>query len=98
MFSAAQYYKDNKESLREYNTTWYRFKLYGITKEKYKEMYQKQNGKCLICFRTKDVLCVDHNHSTGKIRGLLCKPCNSLLGHLEADITKIERIQLYLSK
>lgn len=53
---------------------------YGITKDQYDEMYNEQNGKCAICGDEKDVLCVDHDHKTGVIRGLLCPMCNRGLG------------------
>lgn len=60
--------------------------------EDYTEMFIKQEGKCLSC--SKDILLngtdknqtahVDHNHSTGKVRGLLCVECNWLGGRIEA--------------
>jgi recombination endonuclease VII len=55
-------------------------KFYGITLEDYDRMYAAQEGKCEIC----DIFCqtleVDHNHKTGKTRGLLCGNCNRGLG------------------
>ena len=64
---------------------------YGITREQYQQMYENQKGKCFICSREYDVLCVDHNHKTGKVRSLLCKRCNYVLGTYE------ERIDLFQS-
>lgn len=60
---------------------------YGITIEKYEELLQKQNGHCAFCNKTPDqerygVLSVDHDHVTGKIRGLLCMTHNRALGVL----------------
>jgi len=58
---------------------------YGITPEKYDEMLAAQNGGCAICgektpgLRTKN-FAVDHCHTTGKVRGLLCTKCNRGLG------------------
>jgi len=63
----------------------YLLKLYGITEIEYNELFLKQNGKCAIC---KDEqhgrfkLSVDHNHKTGKVRGLLCGQCNYAIGLL----------------
>ncbi len=57
---------------------------YGLTESDFINMWNKQNGKCAICksaFDVKKVSChVDHNHSTEKIRGLLCRECNVMLG------------------
>ena len=60
-------------------------RMYGISLEDYDKMSEEQNHKCQICGKTEmnyrnKVLCVDHNHSTGKVRGLLCGLCNSGLG------------------
>lgn len=56
-------------------------KKYGLTLEQYHEILKKQDGKCAICkcLPNGNHLAVDHNHETGKIRGLLCMKCNSVL-------------------
>ncbi len=60
-------------------------RMFNITLEEYNAMLDKQNNVCAICgceetyYRNK-VLCVDHCHNTGKIRGLLCNNCNRALG------------------
>lgn len=56
-----------------------------LSEEEYNEKLNFQDGKCAICGKTEmnyinKVLCVDHNHETGKIRDLLCGLCNSGLG------------------
>ena len=48
---------------------------YDMTIEEYNAMVAEQGGKCKIC-NTETKLVVDHNHATGKVRGLLCKQCN----------------------
>jgi Recombination endonuclease VII len=54
---------------------------YGITLEDYDALLAKQNGVCAICKKKSDrTLCVDHCHSTGVVRGLLCLKCNTGLG------------------
>lgn len=74
---------------------WYKFK-YGITLEDVMAMYKSQFGKCANtgCSRetklftktkTAENACVDHDHKTGKVRALLCRPCNVILGTLEAQ-------------
>jgi hypothetical protein len=52
---------------------------YGITLDDYNKMYEEQNGCCAICGKSES-LAVDHDHSTGKIRALLCHKCNKGLG------------------
>ena len=63
---------------------------YGITYNDYKDMYAEQNGECAICKShytlegyKSEKLHVDHCHSTGKVRGLLCHKCNTALGLLK---------------
>ena len=57
---------------------------YGLTHEQYETMVHEQQRCCLICGKepTK-LLVVDHNHTTGQIRGLLCTRCNTLVGYIE---------------
>lgn len=62
-------------------------RIYGITLEEYNNFFKRQKGCCAICGKhqsvLKSALCVDHNHKTGKIRGLICRTCNFGLGYLE---------------
>lgn len=59
---------------------------YGITQEHYSSLLISQDGKCAICGSDKPGgpckrnFMVDHNHSTGKVRGLLCGKCNFIIG------------------
>jgi hypothetical protein len=60
-------------------------------------MLKLQSGKCKLCFidiKTKSY--VDHNHKTGKIRGLLCNGCNAGIGMLKEDINVLNRAIEYL--
>lgn len=70
---------------------------YGITEEDYAQMFQHQHGLCAICQKssTKN-LDVDHDHETGKVRGLLCNNCNRGLGHLQDSILHLESAIKYL--
>lgn len=68
---------------------------YGMTLEEYRKMYEKQNGKCLICEK-EGKLDVDHNHSTGEIRGLLCNACNRGIGFLKDSPINLLRGYNYL--
>jgi hypothetical protein len=74
--------------------------LYNITQEQYNELFYKQNGNCAICGKNqselKKVLSVDHNHITGKVRGLLCSKCNFGIGNLNDDINMLTQAIIYL--
>lgn len=73
---------------------------YGITAEEYERIYQFQGGCCFICRRAKGVrrrLAVDHRHSDGLVRGLLCTNCNrNVVGKLREDLAALDRAIDYL--
>lgn len=62
-------------------------KNYGLTPEDYEMLLVNQEERCAICGETplRGVLYVDHDHETGKVRGLLCGACNSGLGQFRDD-------------
>lgn len=74
---------------------------YGISLEIYKELLESQNGKCAICGTNSTgkrfAFHVDHDHKTGKVRGLLCSNCNSGIGNLRDDISLLEKAIEYLA-
>lgn len=60
---------------------------YGITLNDYKKLFKQQKGKCLVCGKKSNkTLHVDHNHKTGKVRGLLCFRCNYGIGYFHENI------------
>lgn len=71
-----------------------------INLKDYENMFNEQEGKCAICKRHqsefKKRLVVDHNHKTGKIRGLLCSPCNRMLGQVGDSFTILRNAIEYL--
>jgi hypothetical protein len=72
---------------------------YGITADNFKQMFETQQGKCAICNeepKTKRGLHVDHDHETGKVRGLLCHGCNVALGSFKEDVTLLNKAIEYL--
>ena len=76
-----------------------RVKKYGITLEDYAEMLSKQGNKCGICEREFiRPAHIDHNHSTGKVRGLLCYSCNVSIGHFQEDLSTLKKAVAYLEQ
>jgi Recombination endonuclease VII len=80
----------------------YRLKSrYGLTKEQYEELFEKQQGCCALCGKHQSVLktrlAVDHCHQTSEIRSLLCSYCNlRVIGRLRKDT--VQRIYDYLNR
>ena len=73
-------------------------KRYGITPEYYAELDVSQDGKCKVCGLVPNKkLSVDHCHTTNKVRGLLCQPCNMAIGLLKDDVQIIQSLLDYLS-
>lgn len=73
-------------------------KKIGCTTELYDRLYIEQEGKCKICNIEKDKLCVDHCHTTGKIRGLLCDNCNHGLGKFKDNTDFLNKAINYLNE
>lgn len=75
---------------------------YGLSLISYNRLLADQHHKCAICgtvpFDDKHHLCVDHNHSTGVVRGLLCASCNSLIGYVHENPTRLTNAAIYLRK
>jgi hypothetical protein len=72
-----------------------RRKRYGITAADFEQLLAKQNDECAIC-GDRTVECVDHCHVTGAVRGLLCRLCNTGLGHFRDDPERLMAAAAYL--
>lgn len=73
------------------------FRRYGITRAQRDEIMRRQNHCCAMCGKQTDRLVVDHDHGTGRVRGLLCLTCNFELGTIE-DSVFMEAAHHYLSR
>ncbi len=76
-------------------------RTFGITPEDWQHMYEAQGGVCALCRVPGRVgkhgkLQVDHCHETGRIRGLLCGPCNVALGIFGDTVSALERVLRYM--
>ncbi len=91
---AKQYREDNPRAMRSY---YFKYK-YGITMNDYDFMYADQKGCCSICGKHKDSLIVDHDHVTGKVRGLLCYQCNTGIGQFQDDVDILTKAIKYIKE
>jgi hypothetical protein len=90
---SALWYAKNREAVRATAKGRHYERQFGITQAQYDEMLIQQEGVCAICRRPqsgRNRLAVDHDHNTGKVRGLLCSMCNAALGWYEKRPRKIE--------
>lgn len=74
---------------------------YGMVEKEYDNLVEKQGGVCAICkgiCSMRGKLSVDHSHSTGKVRGLLCAACNAGLGHFKDSALFLRAAADYLEK
>jgi hypothetical protein len=82
-------------------------RIRGITLEHYYQMIGGQDNRCSICNERETRLnrmgnvarlCIDHNHSTNKVRALLCHNCNQVIGHCKESIEILQKAIEYLKK
>jgi hypothetical protein len=81
---------------------------YGLTKEGFEKLFLEQGGCCAICgtklsdefgrHHKHNKLVIDHCHSTGRVRGLLCTMCNKGIGLLKDDPSIVDRALNYLNQ
>jgi hypothetical protein len=80
-----------------YGSNYSRKFKYSLTPLEFKEMALAQNNCCLICGLNKK-LCVDHDHITKRVRGLLCRQCNCSIGLMNESIEALEKMIGYLKR
>jgi hypothetical protein len=98
-------YRDNNKDKRKNVMLKLKFNL---TLDEYNFMLDAQSGVCKICGMSETtkknnsdevrMLCVDHDHNTGQVRGLLCNRCNRALGHYEASKPRAQEFEKYLEE
>lgn len=96
--NSREWHERNKESQKGKGWEYHLKRSYGLTSKDYFDMLESQGGGCKLCGRLpngKNKMPVDHNHKTGKVRGILCTPCNRALGILEDNIDGVLK---YLEK
>lgn len=97
-------YKHGRSQTKEYDLELHMKRAYGLGFKEYEEMLFNQNGVCAICSgeppknQHKKRLNIDHCHSTGKIRGLLCDACNRAIGLLKDSPDLLNKAISYLAR
>ncbi len=94
-------YKHGKSKDKEFQRIKAVIRKFNITEVEYYSLLKQQNNCCAICQQSvntfKKFLSVDHNHITGKVRGLLCGACNIGLGMFKDSPEKLEKAKAYLN-
>lgn len=90
--NSKNHYLKNKEIIKAKDLK----RKYGLSKEEYYLLKEKQDNMCAICKISNRRLAVDHCHITGKIRGLLCLNCNTGIGQLKDSVELLESAINYL--
>lgn len=100
-----EYRAKNKVLINEKMRAGYFQWTYGISEDEYLGILNKQDGVCAICKtvptprgKRQRNFCVDHDHQTDKIRGLLCDPCNIAIAHLKEDPEILKSAISYLER
>jgi dCMP deaminase len=92
-------YQKNNPKYRDKRRQWQLKHNYGLSPEDYDKLFVRQGEVCAICRGSPsegEHLVVDHDHESGKIRGLLCHPCNMAIGQLGDDLQRIRSAVSYL--
>jgi hypothetical protein len=87
--------KRRKLHPQKYSRNRYLRREYGITLVEFDTLLASQDGKCMGCCE-RIPTDLDHNHTNGKIRGILCHSCNLILGHAKDNPTVLESLAYYL--
>lgn len=96
------YRAENRLDRKERNKLYQKKNKYGLDFKEYENMVKETNGMCPICgyiFTNENRYTgpfVDHNHETGKVRGILCNRCNRTLGFVDDKIEILENLIVYL--
>ena len=104
--SSKKWYFKNKQKADRKSKDWSLRRDFDITIEDYENILKNQNNKCALCEKSETIkrngkilsLAVDHDHRTGKIRGLLCFHCNTAIGKFKDDIGLLLKTISYLQE
>lgn len=93
---AKNYIKQHPDRAKKWDRKYNLKHRCGLQQDEFLQISKKQKGKCLICKKKVVRLCIDHNHKTGKVRGLLCQNCNAALGMVDENINVLKDMIRYI--
>jgi len=88
--------RNRKRYRSEYFAEYHLRTTYGLTELDKQRFIEANNGKCACCHTVPKKFVVDHNHLTGKIRGIICQKCNTMIGFIEQNPDLYELCKKYL--
>lgn len=103
-YSAYKEYYNSSERIEFRKTSTHKYQTYlrsmkykyGTSEQDIRDMQDSQKGCCAICKQSLELPSIDHCHTTGKVRGLLCQHCNVLIGMSKDNINTIQNAIKYL--
>jgi len=102
---AKEWRAKNRTVNRRYGLNWRLKYKFNMSLDEYNNLLESQGHKCAICGQPEmtsrngipKMMCIDHDHDTGKVRGLLCNNCNRGIGLIGEDPNWLQKAILYLS-
>lgn len=95
--ASAKWKAEHPDATRAFKRKEHLRRAYGLTPEAYDALLEAQDGACAGCHWPFEVTPhVDHCHASGRVRGLLCKPCNTVLGMANDNTDTLRRLAAYL--
>ncbi len=84
----SSYYKPHESARRKFR----------LTDKEYNTLIEKSKEGCEVCSRPLSKVCIDHNHLTGEVRGVLCNNCNTALGLVGDNVDTLSKLIQYLER
>ena len=102
-FRKKEYYNHHKEEISSQKKEYHLMIKYGLSMSDFNNLLLAQNNRCAICNEPLDLtnsyrIHIDHNHLTGKVRGILCNKCNLAIGLLRDNPEYTKRATEYLER
>ena len=96
-----EYYLNKDKEKKDKQRAYYIGRKYNLSEQEHKDILLQQNNSCAICGKDQSLFkrkfAIDHNHETGKVRGLLCTGCNCGIGYLKESKDILQKAIEYLS-